>query len=442
MGSGVVMATLQVYMNGFHVGSFVKGSTGAHRFQYSNSWLMTSGHRPISLSMPLRRRPYTGDEVYNFFDNLLPDSPEVRQRIVARHHANSTQPFDLLAKIGQDSVGALQLVPDDAPPINVKTIAYTQLNDQELQRVLAGYQSKVPLGMLEEFEDFRISVAGAQEKTALLNYQGKWCLPHGTTPTSHIIKLPIGQIVTHSHTLDLCDSVENEYLCMLVAKAYGLPVPHCEIIHTQSIKALAVERFDRRYASDGSWLMRIPQEDFCQTLNVPSAGKYENQGGPGIAAIMEVLQGSITPEQDRHTFMRSKVLFWLLAATDGHAKNFSVFIQPEGKYQLTPLYDILSVYPVIGGIGLNIRDAKLAMGLTATKGKKYAIDKIFPRHFLATAKAVSFNQRLMKEIMQQFAEDTPQVIERVRSQLADDFPTHISDTILDGLSHRAKRLLV
>ncbi|MEI8633526.1 type II toxin-antitoxin system HipA family toxin [Vibrio sp. PP-XX7] len=436
------MATLQVYMNGFHIGIFVKESTGAHRFQYSDSWLTTSGSRPISLSIPLRQRPYAGDEVYNFFDNLLPDSPEVRQRIVARHHANSTQPFDLLAKIGQDSVGALQLVPDEASPTDVKTIEYTQLNDQELDRVLAGYQSKVPLGMLKEFDDFRISVAGAQEKTALLNYQGKWCLPYGTTPTSHIIKLPIGQIVTHSHTLDLCDSVENEYLCMLVAKEYGFLVPNCEIIQTESIKALAVERFDRRYASDGSWLMRIPQEDFCQTLNVPSAGKYENQGGPGIAAIMEKLLGSTTPAQDRYAFMRSQVLFWLLAATDGHAKNFSVFILPDGKYRLAPLYDILSVYPVIGGRGLNIRDAKLAMGLNATKGKKYAIDKIFPRHFLTTAKAVSFSQTSMTAIMQQFYEDTPQVIERVKGQLPESFPTHISETILDGLSHRAKRLVM
>lgn len=436
------MATLQVYMNGFHVGVFVKASTGAHSFQYSDSWLATSGSRPISLSMPLRQRPYVGSEVYNFFDNLLPDSLEVRQRIVARHQASSTQPFDLLAKVGQDSVGALQLIADISSPTDVKTIEYMPLSDQELERVLSGYQSKAPLGMLEEFDDFRISVAGVQEKTALLHYQGNWCLPRGTTPTSHIIKLPIGQIVTHSHTLDLSDSVENEYLCMLIAKEFGFTVPNCEIIQTDSIKALAVERFDRRYASDGSWLMRIPQEDFCQTLNVSSASKYENQGGPSIAAIMDKLLGSTTPEQDRHTFMRSQVLFWLLAATDGHAKNFSVFIQPEGKYHLTPLYDILSVYPVIGGKGLNIRDAKLAMGLNATKGKKYAIDKIFPRHFLATAKAVNFSQTSMAEIMQQFVTDTPQVIERVTSQLPEGFPTHISETILNGLHHRAKRLLM
>ena len=121
---------------------------------------------------------------------------------------------------------------------------------------------------------------------------------------------------------------------------------------------------------------------------------------------------------------------------------FSVFLQPEGKYKLTPLYDILSVYPVIGGKGLNIRDAKLAMGLSASKGRKYAIDKIFPRHFFATAKAVGFSQVSMREILQKFSEDTSQVIERVKCQLPLGFPKHVSDTILNGLKHRAKRLLV
>ncbi|MBY6225592.1 type II toxin-antitoxin system HipA family toxin [Ferrimonas balearica] len=434
------MAALKVYMNGIRVGTFIKATTGAHHFQYAESWLATPSSRPISLSMPLRQRPYQGDEVYNFFDNLLPDAPEVRQRIVARHHANSTQPFDLLSKIGQESVGALQLVPDSMEPEEVKTIDCTPLDEVELERVLAGYQSNMPLGMLEEFNDFRISIAGVQEKTALLKRDGQWCLPHGATPTSHIIKLPIGEIASHSHTLDLTDSVENEYLCLLIAREYGLPAPDCEIIQAGEIKALAVERFDRRYSSDGSWLMRLPQEDLCQALNVPSARKYENQGGPGIAAIMKTLLGSATPEQDRHTFMRAQVLFWLLAATDGHAKNFSLFIQPEGRYQLTPLYDILSVYPVMGGKGLDKRDAKLAMGLSASKGKKYVIEQIFPRHFLATAKAVGFSQKAMTKILQEFSVSTPGVIERVRNQLPNSFPAGVRESILKGLQNRVGRL--
>lgn len=173
---------------------------------------------------------------FNFFDNLLPDNPEIRGRILARYNADSIQPFDLLARIGADTVGALQLLPKDA----------------------------APLGMIEEIDDFRISLAGAQEKTALLFSNDCWCQPRGTSPTTHILKLPIGKIESHSYSLDLSDSVENEFLCTQLAKEFGLPVPDCFILHINDIKALAVKRFDRRYASDGSWIMRLPQEDFVR----------------------------------------------------------------------------------------------------------------------------------------------------------------------------------
>ena len=205
------------------------------------------------------------------------------------------------------------------------------------------------------------------------------------------------------------------------------------------IKALAVERFDRRYAADRSWIMRLPQEDFCQVLNVPSARKYENHGGPSIADIMTTLLGSATPEQDRYLFMKSQVLFWLLAATDGHAKNFSVFIEPGGSFRLTPFYDILSMYPAFGGRGLHPRDAKLAMGLTSIKGKEYAIELIFPRHFYQTAKAVGFEQAQMERIIVEFISNIEAVISKVRAQLPATFPTLIAESILNGLSARAQR---
>ncbi|MGL5740762.1 MAG: HipA domain-containing protein, partial [Plesiomonas shigelloides] len=241
--------------------------------------------------------------------------------------------------------------------------------------------------------------------------------------------------------IDLSQSVENEYLCTLIAKEFGLPVPHCFMMQVGQVKALAVERFDRRYAADRSWIMRLPQEDFCQVLNVPSARKYESHGGPGITDIMKTLLGSATPEQDRYLFMKSQVLFWLLAATDGHAKNFSVFIEPEGRFRLTPFYDILSVYPVFGGRGLNRRDAKLAMGLASSKGKKYAIEQIFPRHFFQTAKTVGFERSAMEEILTELANSVDDVIELVTQQLPADFPDTISSTILEGLKARSARLI-
>ncbi|OSN09657.1 serine/threonine protein kinase [Lonsdalea britannica] len=434
------MAALDVYMNGYRVGVFTKTGSGAHHFSYDENWLGLSGSRPISLSMPLRHQPYKGDEVYNFFDNLLPDNSDIRRRIVARHHADSTQPFDLLAKVGQDSVGALQLVPQGTSIRDIKTIEYKNLSERQLESILAGYQSDFPLGMIDSEDDFRISIAGAQEKTALLYRDGGWCLPLNTTPTTHIIKLPIGKIESHSYSIDMSDSVENEYLCMLIANAFGLPVPRCFMISAGKIKALAVERFDRKYSSDGRWIMRLPQEDFCQVLNISSARKYENHGGPGIAAIMSVLLGAADPERDRYRFMKAQVLFWLLAATDGHAKNFSLFIDAQGGYRLTPYYDILSMYPAIGGRGIDRRDAKLAMGLTGSRGKKCAIEQIFPRHFFATAETVGFARESMESILTEFAQSMDAVIAKVRNQLPVGFPAPIRDAILDGMRAKASRL--
>ncbi|WP_017222051.1 type II toxin-antitoxin system HipA family toxin [Moritella dasanensis] len=438
------MDKLNVAMNGYLVGVLAKTATGAHIFTYSSDWLSQTGARPISLSLPLRTAPYKGDAVFNFFDNLLPDNIQVRERVVARHGANSSQPFDLLAEIGRDSVGALQIYPPNELPADITKIEGKALDDAHIARVLNGYQSSAPLGMIADEDEFRISIAGAQEKTALLKIDSQWYLPFGSTPTTHIIKLPIGTIQSHSFTLDLSDSVENELVCMLLAKQYGLDTAECSILSVEGIKALAVERFDRKRSADKKWIMRLPQEDFCQVMNVNSGRKYEQDGGPGIKDIMQYLLSSDRPKHDRSEFMKSQVLFWLLAASDGHAKNFSVFIKSGGGYQLTPLYDIISTYPLMQGTGLRAQKVKLAMGLYTSKegsqARKYHWQKMLPRHFIATAKAVGFSETEMQKILTDFKVKTPEVINQVRAQLPDDFPTHISEVIFDGVTKMAARL--
>ena len=296
--------------------------------------------------------------------------------------------------------------------------------------------------MLKEKNDFRISIAGAQEKTALLNIDNRWYLPTGSTPTTHILKLPIGTITSHSHTLDLTDSVENELICMRLSQALGLPTANCDTLRVGDVKVLSVERFDRKRSRDNQWIMRLPQEDFCQVLNVPSGRKYQSDGGPSIKDIMQVLLGSDKSVQDQITFMKSQVLFWLLAAPDGHTKNFSIFINPKGGYELTPLYDIISIYPVLGGKGLNKREIKMAMKLNSptTGSGTYHWERIFPRHFMATAKACGFSQELMQKIMQQFKQDIPAAITKVKAELPKNIPTKISEAIFSGLLKRAERL--
>ena len=209
------MPKLVTWMNNQRVGELTKLANGAHTFKYAPEWLASRYARPLSLSLPLQRGNITSDAVFNFFDNLLPDSPIVRDRIVKRYHAKSRQPFDLLSEIGRDSVGAVTLIPEDET------------------------------------------------------------------------------------------------------------------------------------------------------------------------------------------------------------------IQAGGSYRLTPFYDIISAFPVLGGTGIHISDLKLAMGLNASKGKKTAIDKIYPRHFLATAKVLRFPEVQMHEILSDFARMIPAALDNVKTSLPTDFPENV-----------------
>ncbi|WP_434139494.1 type II toxin-antitoxin system HipA family toxin [Photobacterium leiognathi] len=432
------MDVLTVAMNGILVGSLTKASSGAISFQYDPSWLSRPGARAISLSMPLRHDAYHGDIPYNFFDNLLPDNEEIRSRIQSRFQAATKRPFDLLSKIGGDCVGAIQLYSPQNSLQDVRQIQAEPLTEARMAQVLRGYQSDAPLGMLDDMDDFRISIAGAQEKTGLLWYQNQWHLPLGSTPTSHILKLPIG-ILPHKN-IDLSDSCENEWLCLKIAAAFGFEVNDANIIYVEDIKALALTRFDRRWSQDGSWLMRLPQEDMCQALGVAPALKYESDGGPNIANIMQFLLGSRTSTQDREVFFKAQILFWLLAAIDGHGKNFSLFLEPESRYRMTPLYDIISAYPLMDSNSIPKQKAKMAMALTGTK-KYYKWQTIQPRHFLSTAKAVGFSTQRANELMSEMKTQAPSVIEKVRQQLPNDFPTEISESIFNGVLKQAGRLV-
>ncbi len=321
-------AKLDVRMNGFLVGELTYQSNGTLTFTYDNGWLQDPGARPISLSMPLRSRGYAGSVVYNFFDNLLPDNEPIRSRILRRFQISENHPFFILNAIGRDCVGALQI----CEPLfnsNPQNMQYKRLSRKDVANILRSC-TQSPLGMLSQNADFRISIAGAQEKTALLFFNNKWCLPLESTPTSHILKLPIG-LVAQSQ-IDLSESCENEWLCSEITKAFGLPVASTSVEVFEDVKCLVVERFDRQWSADGSWLMRIPQEDLCQALGVSSQLKYQADGGPSAADCMNLLLAAQNAQECRERLLKALLVFWILAAPDGHAKNFSIRLNSEGRF--------------------------------------------------------------------------------------------------------------
>jgi serine/threonine-protein kinase HipA len=429
--------TLTIWMNGRRVGTWTQ-ARGTHMLQYDPTWVDSPAARVLSLSLPFTpgNVAHRSDAVANYFDNLLPDSDAIRSRIRSRFATASTEAFDLLTAIGRDCVGAVQLLPDGETPTGFDRIDAEPLTDAEVEQVIAASLSGGRLLGQPEADEFRISLAGAQEKTALLFHRGKWCRPLGATPTTHILKLPLG-LVGHLQ-MDMQDSVENEWLCSRLMQAFGLDTASCEIVQFGSRKALAVERFDRALQS-GGWIARLPQEDFCQALGMPSTKKYESDGGPGIRDILRVLETGTRAAEDMRAFMKAQVVYWLLAATDGHAKNFSLFHERGGTYRLTPFYDVLSAWPLIGrGAGkLDVHKVGLAMALRS-KSAHWKLNEIKARHWIETGKRCGIAD--MEAIIADVVSRTPAVIERVGAAIPKGFPAQIAETILAGVRSSSDRL--
>jgi serine/threonine-protein kinase HipA len=144
----------------------------------------------------------------------------------------------------------------------------------------------------------------------------------------------------------MTDSVDNEHYCMRLMAAFGLSVAQTDILAFGARRVLVVERFDRS-RRDAGRTIRLPLEDGCQALGFPPTLKYQNDGGPGMRDIFGLLKGADDAQADQIAFFKSQILFWLIGATDGHAKNFSVFLKPGGRYSLTPFYDVLSAQPAV-----------------------------------------------------------------------------------------------
>ena len=423
---------LNVFLNNRHVGRLTRQSSGAIDFTYDPSWLGWEHAIPVSLSLPLRETRYLGDRVTAVFENLLPASRAIRTRVAERVGAQGTDAFSLLSEIGRDCVGALQFMAvDDLPPPST-AVEGIPVSEDDIAAIVANL-ARAPLG-LDNDDDFRISVAGAQEKTALLRHDGKWLKPTGTTPTTHLLKPQIGQL---PNGIDLSNSVENEYYCLKLMEAFGLSANEAEIATFGTTKVLVVTRFDRRWTRDGR-LLRLPQEDACQALSVAPTAKYESEGGPGIVKIANLLAGSDDPSRDRLAFFKSQLLFWLIGATDGHAKNFSIFLAPGGRFRMTPFYDVLTAQPSLDAHQIRRNQFKLAMAIG--NSRKYRVFDIHGRHFVETGRAAGLSAQLIGQAIDEIRQDFDQALIAIEHLLPAHFPEAIHATVAAGARERLRRL--
>jgi serine/threonine-protein kinase HipA len=423
-------APLDVLINGRLVGRLEKAPSGAIRFEYAANWLEWEHRFAVSLSLPLRPAAYRGPEVSAVFDNLLPDRDTVRRRVAERMGAQGTDAYSLLAAIGRDCVGAMQFLPE-GEAVGEPSVQGDPLSDHDIEAILADL-AWAPLG-LDRDQEFRISVAGAQEKTALLRVDGQWLRPKGATPTTHILKPQLGQIPTSDGMIDMTDSVDNEHYCMRLLAAFGLTVAQTEIAAFGERRVLVVERFDRNWRG-ADHIIRLPQEDGCQALGIPPTLKYQSDGGPGMRDIFGLLKGADDAQADQIAFFKSQILFWLIGATDGHAKNFSIFLKPGGRYSLAPLYDVLSAQPAAdrGQIAPN----RFRLAMSAGTNRHYRISEVMGRHFVQTGKAAGLGRVAMRDAITELLERSTDAPETALAAMPNDFTQPIHASIATAISKR------
>ena len=428
---------LVVALNGRTVGSLTKAADGATRFEYDGEWISWENAFPVSLSMPVREEPFAGEDVMAYFENLLPENDRILSRIAARVGAKGTDAYSMLEAIGRDCVGALQFLPEDADPEPPGRPEGKPMTDSEIADLVRSLAT-APLGMRAKDGAFRISLAGAQEKTALLQHDGQWMEPIGITPTTHILKPQIGMSRTEDGDVDMTDSVQNEHFCMVLCRELQLKVAKTSILDLPGgLLVLCIERFDRT-TDDKGRLLRLPQEDMCQALGVGPEGKYESEGGPGIAACLDLLKSSDDADRDRREFMKAQIVFWLIGATDGHAKNFSLFLMPHGKFGMTPLYDILSTQWQFDRRQISRRWMRVAMAMGDKR--RYRIEEIAPRHFEQTARRAGFSVATLHEVMKETTEALPDALRGARSGMDGAVPEAMMESIAGAAERRAEQI--
>lgn len=333
---------LVALMNGAVVGNVYQMGNGRLVFRYEDSWRMSESRYPLSLSMPLAATEHGDRVIRSFLWGLLPDNPAVLEWWARRYGVSQHRVVDLLAHVGEDCAGAVQLAtPERAAQlagqatVDDEKTSVRWLDDAALGHRLRDLRLNPASGRMAN-DTGQFSLAGAQPKTALYqSTNGRWGVPMGRMPTNRILKPP---------TLGLDDLALNEHYCLLLARELGLSAAASSVQHFGGEIAIVLERYDREPVADR--LIRVHQEDLCQALGVLPTHQYESDGGPGIAQIIDVLrQSSTDPDEDVLRFLDAVALTWLLAATDGHAKNYSILHAPGPQLRLAPLYDVITALP-------------------------------------------------------------------------------------------------
>lgn len=412
---------LAIIADGRIMGEIGKDKRSRLTFAYDPDWRRAQDAYPLSLSMPLVVAEHEHAKIEPWLWGLLPDNEAILARWGQRFQVSPRNPFALLAHVGEDCAGAIQIVqPERVDALLTQPAGKVDwLDDKDiaerirlLRKDLAAWRIARDAG--------QFSLAGSQPKTAFHVENGRWGIPSGRAPTTHIVKPPIEAFDGHA---------ENEHACLALARALGLPAAASQVRLFDGEVAIVVERYDR--VRVGETIRRLHQEDMCQALGLSPTRKYENEGGPGAQPIVELLRThSSRTADDIWTFVQALALNWLIGATDAHAKNYSVLIGAGGRVRLAPLYDIASTLPY----DFDVKKLRLAMKI----GGKYLLDDISLRHWNKLASSVRLNEEQVRVKCLDLAERLPDTLaDVIKTARADGLDNAALQRLADALNAKA-----
>jgi serine/threonine-protein kinase HipA len=382
---------LVALLDGKQVGHLHNDARGRLIFVYDSHWREARDAYPISLSMPLAAEQHGPAAVQAFLWGLLPDNERVLDRWARKFQVSARNVFALISHVGEDCAGAIQFVtPDRLEVLRSGT-------DDKVEWLDEAAVAKRLQALREDHAAWRLpgdtgqfSLAGAQPKTALLLQKGRWGIPSGRIPTTHILKPPTGHFDGHA---------ENEHICLNLARNLGLPVAETRVVRFEKEIAIVVARYDRQFS--GNDVVRVHQEDICQARGITPTRKYQSEGGPGPADIVELLRTYSTASvDDLDTFIDALGLNWLIGGTDAHAKNYSLLLAGGPTVRLAPLYDIASMLPYDD---VDLQKMKLAMKI----GGKYKLSQIGAREWRKFARETRVDAEKVIAGMSLLAETLP-----------------------------------
>lgn len=393
---------LNVYLEETHVGELLQDASGQMSFVYAKSWLDNPKAVALSHSLPLRAEVFKGKECRGFFSGILPEH-EKREVIAKILGISARNDFAILERIGGECAGAITFLPTGELPLK-SGYKYRPVTGRELADILRNLPRR-PL--MAGDKGVRLSLAGAQDKIAVMMKDGRFFIPLGDAPSSHILK-PANDRFN--------GLTRNEALCLQLANAVAIPAAKASVHVVGEIEYLMIERYDRTVDKDGT-IRRVHQEDFCQALGVPPVMKYQNEGGPSLKQCFDLVRAvSSAPVVDLKILLDAVIFNFLIGNCDAHGKNFSLLYHDD-RVSLAPLYDVVctAYYP------------ELSQNMAMKIGGKYKPNEVLPKHFELLAREISFA--------------APMVCERVSLLAAEIMKAIDGLSLPDKTSHDVAKLI-